>query len=314
LLRSMHAISSTEPYPQLLARLSARSVTKHHDAYADVDWDHPDHRIDARDPRFALEGDEPLGATSWYRDLPQDARARVGLHLAASRMRIGVDFESVLSRGLLEFAATCPNGSLEARYAYHEVIEEAQHSLMFLELVARALREGLDAHGMRPLDQRLARDVPPLGRDFPALFFLHVLAGESPIDHIQRRALAQRDAHQLLRRIMQIHVTEEARHVCFATRLLEERVPRLGAYDRARLRLFAPFVLAGTSAAMLRVPGDVARAHSIPRAALREAYASAAYATQKARGLAPVRALCESLGLVTKATRPLWRWLGVEAS
>jgi hypothetical protein len=308
----MQATPFTEPYPDLLARLSARSVTKHFDAYADIDWEDRDHLIDARDPRFALESDEPLGATSWYRALPKDERATIGLHLAASRMRIGIDFENVLSRGLLEFASTCANGSPEMRYAYHEIIEESQHSLMFHEFVSRA---GFDARGMRAIDARLARRVPPLGRIFPELFFLHVLAGEEPVDDLQRRVLSRgRDAHPLLRRIMQIHVTEEARHVCFATRFLEERVPRLGFYDRARLRLFAPFVLAGTTAAMLRVPGDVVRVHGIPRSALREAHASAARKEQIARGLRPIRALCTRLGLITPRTAMLWRWLDVEVA
>ena len=52
-------------------------------------------------------------------------------------MKIGLIFESVLKRGLLEFASTLPNGAPEFRYAYHEVIEEAQHSLMFQEFINR---------------------------------------------------------------------------------------------------------------------------------------------------------------------------------
>ena len=64
-------------------------------------------------------------------------RARIGLHMIATFMKIGLQFESVLKRGLLEFALELPNGSPEFRYAYHEVIEEAQHSLMFQEFVNR---------------------------------------------------------------------------------------------------------------------------------------------------------------------------------
>ena len=117
---------AAEPYADVLARLSARSVTKHFDAYADIDWDHPDHRIEQDDPRFELPPGEPLEATGWYRTLPQPARARLGLHLTVSRMRTGIEFENILSKGLLEFAMTRPNGSPEFRYAMHEVIEEGQ--------------------------------------------------------------------------------------------------------------------------------------------------------------------------------------------
>ena len=56
-----------------------------------------------------------------------------------------------------------------------------------------------------------------LGRVFPKLFVVHVLAGEVPIDQTQRALLRKGAAlHPLVRRIVRIHVTEEARHVCFA--------------------------------------------------------------------------------------------------
>ena len=306
---SPSAAAPRSAYGQLLARLCERSVTKHHDAYADVEWDRPEHRIDARDPRFALGDDEPLADTAWYRAQPADARARLGLHLLASRTRIGIAFENILSRGLLEFAGTCARGSLEFRYAHHEVIEESQHSMMFQELVNRI---GVDVDGMRALDVMGARGVPRLGRVFPELFFLHVLAGEAPIDAVQRRALGRgRDAHPLVRRIMQIHVTEEARHVCFASRFLEDRVPRLGPLARAKLRLLAPFVERGTAASMLRLPPDVLRAAGVPRDAVRAAHASPLHAAQTVEGLAPVFSLCERVGLVTPRTAPLWRWMGI---
>ena len=124
-------------YQLLLRRLSHQSVVKHFDAYADVDWDAAEHRIDPEDPIWELDADDVLGATAWYRDQPQPVRARLGLHLIAAKMKIGTQFENVLQRGLLEFAWTLANGVPEFRYAYHEVIEEGQHSLMFQEFVNR---------------------------------------------------------------------------------------------------------------------------------------------------------------------------------
>ncbi len=298
-----------EPYTDLVARLSARSVTKKHDAYTDVDWDHPDHRIVADDPRFELDDDDPLGHTEWYRALPQSARARLGLHVIASMLRTGVEFESILSRGLLEFATSRPNGSPDFRYAYHEVIEEAQHTLMFQEIINRS---GIDAHGLTAFEARGSRGVPPMGRTFPECFFLHVLAGETPIDWIQRRTLARaRAQHPLLRRVMQIHVMEEARHLCFATRFIEEHAPRMGIVKRARLRLTAPFILATTVAPMLRIPSDVARTHSIPRDVVREAHTGDLHRARVHEGLRPVHELCERIGIVTSTTERLWNWFGL---
>src|SRR5207249_2089311 len=113
----------------LLRRLSHQSVVKHFDAYADIDWDADEYRIDPEDPRWELGSDDVLGATAWYRAQPQAARACLGLHLVATKMKIGTQFENVLQRGLREFAWTLPNGAPEFRYSYHEVIEEGQRSL-----------------------------------------------------------------------------------------------------------------------------------------------------------------------------------------
>src|SRR6185369_14829157 len=126
-----------ESYAALVARLSRQSVTEHFDAYADVDWDAADSAIDHADPRWEQPEGRPLGDTAWYRALPQPTRARLGLHLIATQVKLGLEFERVLKQGLLEFASTLPHDAPEFRYAYHEVIEETQHSLMFRELLMR---------------------------------------------------------------------------------------------------------------------------------------------------------------------------------
>jgi len=137
-------------YQHLLRRLSHQSVAKHFDAYADIDWDGDDFRIDPADPRWELGPEDTLGETAWYRAQPPDIRARIGLHLVATFMKTGLQFESILKRGLLAFAFDLPNGSPEYRYAYHEVIEEAQHALMFQEFVNRT---GFDIPGLGGLDR-----------------------------------------------------------------------------------------------------------------------------------------------------------------
>jgi hypothetical protein len=203
-----------ETFRQLVSRLSHQSVVKHFDAYADIAWDAEEFRIDPLDPRWELAADDVLGGSAWYRAQPLAVRARLGLHLVAHFMKIGLQFEGVLKRGLLAFAASLPNRSPEFRYVYHEIIEEAQHALMFQEFVNRS---GFDLRGLTGVHRFLAGRVPRLATVFPELFFVFVLGGEDPIDHVQRRALRRdQPVHPLLRRIMQIHVTEEARHLCFA--------------------------------------------------------------------------------------------------
>jgi hypothetical protein len=299
-----------DAFESLVRRLNEQSVTKHFEAYADVAWDDPAFLIDPADPRWELGADDPLGATDWYRSLPQETRARLGLHGIASNMKVGLQFESVLKRGLLEFAGTLPDNSPEFRYAYHEVIEEAQHSLMFQEFVNRA---GLPVAGMPRALAFASRRVVSLGRRFSPLFFLFVLGGEDPIDFVQRSTLRSgAEIHPLLERIMRIHVTEEARHLSFARHYLKREVPKLSWFKRQRLAIATPFILGTMAAQMLRPSREMVRTYHIPRPVLREAYRDNPAARQYVvDSLGKVRQLCESLGLITPWTRPLWKLHGI---
>ena len=297
-------------YQHLLRRLSHQSVVKHFDAYADIDWDADEYRIDPEDPRWELDEDDVLGATAWYRAQAQATRARLGLHLVATKMKTGVQFENALQRGLLEFAFTRPNGSPEFRYVYHEVIEEGQHSLMFQEFVNRT---GFDVPGLGFWDRLGARRVVAAARRFPALFFIFVLGGEDPIDHVQRTVLRSgRPIHPLLRRIMQIHVTEEARHLCFARHYLRAEVPRLRAAARASLALQAPLVLGPMAQLMMRPSRQVVRTYGIPDEVIAEAYTSnPRHRQDMLAALGKLRDLCREVGIVTPWSVPLWRVAGI---
>ena len=297
-------------FTALLGRLSRQSVVKHFDAYADVDWDHPANAIDPRDPRWELDSGSGLAGTDWYRALPAETRARIGLHGITSNMKAGLQFENVLKRGLLEYAFRLPDGSPEFRYVYHEVIEEAQHSLMFQEFVNRT---GLETPGL-PWELRLgSRNVVGLARRFPALFFVFVLGGEDPIDHVQRTVLRSgKDIHPLLERIMRIHVTEEARHLSFARSYLRTNVPKLPAWRRRAMAMEAPLILATEASVMLRPPRHLVRTYGVPDAVLRQAYGPGSQNRQDAKdSLRKVRNLLVELGLVTPAAKRLWQRLGI---
>lgn len=296
-------------FDDLLLRLADRSVTKHFDAYADIDWDA--YPVDPADPRFVIPTDIGLGSTDWYQSQPEAVRAALGLEIVAQQMKVGVVFENVLSKGLLEFAMSQPEGSPAFRYAYHEVIEEGQHSLMFQEFINRS---GAKPPGVGRLRYFAARNViPRLARSFPELFFIMALAGEAPIDHVQRRILASdKELHPLVERITRIHITEEARHICFAREYLRENVPKLGAVRRAHLRLRVPLALTMTARLMLEPPREILERHDVPREVVREAFTNnAAHRKNVADGVAPIRKLCEELDILTPTTRPLWRAITV---
>lgn len=300
---------SDEKFEALVDRLNAMSVApgKHFDAYLDISWDEPDFAIDPSDARFELGRHDPLGATSWYQGLPQPTRARLGLHLVASKMRTGLQFEQVLQRGLLEYAGTLPNGSNEYRYVMHEVIEESQHSLMFQEFVNRT---GIDVAGM-PWWARLAtRFIVPMGTWFPELFMTFVIGGEDPIDYTQRKALREsdQDIHPLLERVMQIHVTEEARHLSFARHFLKNRVPALGRVKRAWLSVATPRILGEMSGLMIQPSRDVVREYGIPADVVTEAYVDNPSARNDAiAAMRKIRTLNRDLGLMNPVARTIWK-------
>lgn len=295
-------------YEDVVTRLNRASVAKHFDAYADVPWDEPAFQLDPLDARWELNGDDPLGGLEWYRLQPSAARARIGLGMLVYCTKRGVEFENVLSRGLLEFALTRPNGSLDFRYAYHELIEEGQHSLMFQELVNRS---GCHSGKLSRFHRYMSSRVPALARTFPELFFMYVLAGEVPIDQTQRAMLLRREElHPLLRKIMQIHVTEEARHVCFAQKYLAEHVPRLSYARRLQLQWMAPFISVETARLMLAPPRAFTRQLGIPSWVMADVYVGRRHHERLRQAIQPLYETFRGLGLVSGATESVWQLLG----
>lgn len=287
----------------LVRRLSEQSVHKNFDAYLDVPWD--DHEIDPADPRWELRDDDPLARTEWYRSLPQPERARLGLFAVVSKMKTGLEFENVLCRGLLEYVNTLPNGAPEYRYAMHELIEEGQHQLMFQEFVNRSR---IDVDGM-PWDARLgSRIVVSMGSWFPDLFFMFVLGGEDPIDHVQRESLRRGDSHPLLERIMRNHVTEEARHLSFARHHLKHRIGSMSRARRFALSIGTPLILGEMGRLMLMPSKQMIREFEIPDSVIREAYTeNEEFQAGAAEALHKVRRLAGELGLLTPLAKRFWK-------
>ena len=300
-----------DPYRQGLDRLCRLSIERPVDPSVAIYWDDPGLAIDRGDPRWELGHDDPLGSTWWYRSLDPEIRSAMGLDLVVAAMKTGVVFESILGQGLLQFAAALPNGAPELRYAYHEVIEESRHSLMFQEFVSRA---GFDAAGLRGVERIAAGRVARLGATNPALFFVFVLGGEDPIDHVQRRELrSDRPLHPLLERIMRIHVAEEARHLSFARSYLRQHVPALDRSRRAQLAIGAPVILATMAHLMLAPSPQVVERYRIPPEVVLGAYScNPAHRRDVLASIAGVRQLCAELGLITPRLRWWWRCVGLE--
>ncbi|MGH9283576.1 MAG: AurF N-oxygenase family protein [Acidimicrobiales bacterium] len=293
-----------------LARLNKLSVERHTHAY-DLDWDDPSFDVGPHGPPAELPVFDPLSSTEWYRSLPAGERRRLALYRYAACMKIGWHFENLLQQGLLRHAGRLPNGTPQFRYLHHEIVEESEHTLMFQEFVNRT---GLPVRGMpRGLRWLAQHRVVPLASRFPALFFLFVLGGEDPVDHLQRRQLKEEGGrmHPLVERIMRIHVAEEARHLSFARHYLNERTPRMSRSRRAVLALMAPVVLGVMARLMLRPPGDLIREFDIGKDVLRAAFDTPEAKATLAESVAKTRRLWVELGLVGPFSRQLWKAAGI---
>ena len=257
-------------YAETLAALSAASVRRNFDPYADIDWDAPEFAVFSDDVRWVLSTADPLGRHPWYRAQPLEKQIALGMWRQANIAKIGQHLESILIRGLLHYTFSVPNGSPEYRYCLHESVEECNHSMMFQEMVNRI---GVDVPGMPRWLRMLSPVIPLVAGPLPTMFFFGVLAGEVPIDHLQKNILREgRALHPIMEKVMAIHVAEEARHIGFAHEFLRKRVPEMRGYQRLWLSLYVPIIMRVLCQAIMMPPRRMFREFDIPRSVRRDLF------------------------------------------
>ena len=156
-----------------------------------------------------------LSGVAEFERLPLADRQRVShyelVHVFETALWLESLFIARLGRGLDETA----DPALKMRYL-HEIREEAGHSLMFLELMARSGVSIPAAHAHRP---RIARYV---GRHAPAdglLFWATVLAGEelpNRLGAMVRAGIEHATVSAVVYRMIDLHMRDEARHIAHA--------------------------------------------------------------------------------------------------
>ena len=297
-----------EQYADILRALSQASVDRHFDAFVDVPWDHPDFQVRPDDPRWVLPTDvDPLGAHPWYQAQSLERQIAIGQWRQANILKVGLQFENILIRGIMQYVFTLPNGSAEYRYLTHEATEECHHTQMFQETVNRI---GLPVEGMPWLMRRLAWLLPLAGSRFPYGFFIGVLAGEEPIDHTQKGILRSgKVQHPMLARIMEIHVAEEARHISFAHHYIRRNAPRLGRVEKVVISLLFPVIMRVLCDVIMVPSKAFRREFGIPRSVMKDLYWRAPESRERLQELfGDVRMLADQAGLrQSRAARLMWR-------
>jgi P-aminobenzoate N-oxygenase AurF len=300
-------------YVETLATLSAASVRRNFNPYTDIDWESPEFAVVEDDERWILPGSDPIGRHPWYQAQPRDRQIRIGMWRQANVAKVGLQFELILIRGLMNYASWVPNGSPEYRYCLHESVEECNHTMMFQEMVNRI---GADTPGMPRLLRWLSPLVPLVAGPLPIPFFFGVLAGEEPIDHTQKQVLREgRALHPIMERVMAIHIAEEARHISFAHEYLRKRVPHIRARKRFSLSLLVPLIMRIGCQAIVAPPRSFWREFDIPRSVRKEVFFRSPESRQFLRDMfGDVRMLCQDTGLMNPLAKLMWRILKIDGS
>ncbi|MFT4083280.1 MAG: diiron oxygenase [Nocardioides sp.] len=302
--------SRRQAYHDALRTLSQASVDQHFDAFKDVDWDDPEMAVVANDERWILPTIDEVGAHPWYQTLSKERQIEIGMYRWAQIAKVGLQFEQLLIGGVMNHLMWAENDNPEFRYATHEVTEETHHTQMFQEFTNRVCP---DAVGASPKFKRLVPLLASAGAWFPEAFFTGILAGEEPIDHLQKATLRSGGMHPLANRIMQIHIAEEARHIGFAHQYLEQHVPELGPVKRRLLAMLFPVIMRALCDVIM-VPCKQAREDmGIPDEVAREIWWDSAESTKLLRDLfADVRMLADRLEIRTGPARWVWRRMGID--
>lgn len=299
-------------YDHVVDDLSAASVHRNFDPYLHIAWDAPEMAIVPDDPRWILDPEvDPIGRHPWYQSLPVGQQIAIGMWRQANVAKVGLQFESILIRGLLQYASKLPNGDKRFRYVTHESKEECQHTLMFQEMVNRV---GIDVPGMPRGMRRIDPLIPLFSTIFPSVFFFGVLAGEEPIDHLQKDFLrAGANVHPVMAAVMELHVAEEARHISFAHHHLRATLATKGRATRFALSLVMPIVMRVLCSAIAKPPARFRTEFDVPR----EVFAEMFWESPDSRRFlsdvfGDVRMLAHQCGLLNPAAKALWRLLKID--
>jgi hypothetical protein len=299
-------------YHEVLQSLSEGSVTKHFDPYVDIDWDSPEFAAHSDDPRWIMPDEDPLGRHPWYKAQPVERQIAMGMWRQAGIAKVGIDFEQLLIRGLMQYLISVPNGDPEFRYVTHEAAEECNHTMMFQEMINRIGYR--DVIGMGSIDRKLTLIIWPAVKYFPELFFTLILGGEEPIDHLQKSLLRGGvDLHPMVNRVMQIHVAEEARHISFAHEYLHRNVPHMNPISKSVLSVAFPIAMRVMLSMIATPPKQFVDKFDIPAEVMREAYwASPESQITKRDVFTDVRALVTDIGLMNPVAKRVWQLLGID--
>src|ERR1700743_1250123 len=205
-------------------RLLKGSVKKSYEPIVDIDWDAP------------LEPDKfylpprlvSLYGTPLWDGMTREQQIELSRQELVNTLSAGIWFENMLNQSLLRTILHEDPTSRSTHYKLTELGDETRHMVMFGKAIERM--------GAKPVQprrlHRMVINALPLAFQQGSMLWVAALIGEEIFDSLQRQMMDDPELEAMIRRLMRIHVTEEARHIQFARDGARKRAPQMRQPER----------------------------------------------------------------------------------
>lgn len=282
---------------EISERLLKGSTRKSYDSIVDIDWDAP---LDP-DKFFLPPQMITIYGTPEWEAMTRDEQVELSRQQLVNMLSAGIWFENILNQGILRSIMHTNPTAKATQYMLTEMGDETRHMVMFGKTIDR-----VGGIPVRPsLMQRIVINALPFTFRGPVLW-IAALVGEEIFDALQRQILDDPDLQPIVRRLMRIHVTEEARHIQFARDDLRKSVPAMPWYRKIVLAnihgLGGPFYRM-----LFTLPIYYYRAGLDGRQMRQIARANPHFQRKCRESFAPLGSFFEEVGLMGRLSRRMWR-------
>jgi hypothetical protein len=278
-------------------RLLKGSIKRSYAPVVDIDWAAPLDEGKYFLPPQVLS----LYGTPMWESMTEAQRIEMSRQEAANILSVGIWFENILNQALLRSLLHTDPSSLHARYMLTEMGDECRHMTMF----GRAIEQmGAKPYKLRGYQAVGVNVLPKLFRG--TMLWVAALIGEEIFDATQRRTLDDPELQPMVKRLMQIHVTEEARHIRFAREGVRRRVAESHPIERVWVG-----AVNGVGGILFRRlftnPVMYRRAGLDGREARRQAWANPHFRAVQRSGFESLAAFLDENGMLSLPARVMWR-------
>ncbi|GAB09873.1 hypothetical protein GOARA_048_00750 [Gordonia araii NBRC 100433] len=282
----------------IATRLLKGSSARSYDPIVELDWDAPLEEGKYFLPPKVLS----LYGTPLWESMTTDERIELSRQEMAHVLSVGIWFENLLNRALLIRLMREDPAAATSHYELTEMGDECRHMTMFGKVIERS---GARPYMMRPWERAAMLALPAVMRG--TLLWVITLIGEELFDALQREMRTDPELQPIVARLMQIHVTEEARHIGFARDGVMRRKP-----VRSRWESLVAANLHGLGGPVFRRlftnPQMYRRAGiANPREAARIARANPKFHEVQVKSFAPLASFLRQADLMGPVSEYLWR-------